>query len=211
MSNVVDPASATSFIGIERRTALFITNVVTSPADISSRDGFDDTGMFNETAWGTQSHDIIVTQTPEASPDAVFTDLNDPRDSDVLVGSTTNHIYVRVYNKGGTSIANPSVEVFRVNLASISDPSVSSWQSLGIQNEASIAAKSSYVFKSISWTNPPDPAPSNHYVLVALIQGDGDPRPDHISRVDSIESFWQMLLEELDSGNAVVRRLNWQA
>ena len=211
LSKVVDPSSPTSFIGIERRTALFITDVVTSPADVSSRDGFDDTGIFNETAWGTQSYDIIVTQVAEATPNAVFTDLNDPRESDVLHGSGTNHIYVRVHNQGGTALTNPSVEVFRVNLASINDPSASSWQSLGTQTEVSIPANSSVVFQSITWANPPDPTPASHYILVAFIQGDGDPRPEHLSRVDSIESFWQLLLEDLDSGNAAVRRINWQA
>lgn len=211
LGDIVDPASPTSFIGIERRTALFITDVVTSPADVSSRDGFDDTGMFNETAWGTQSYDIIVTQVAEATPNKVFTDLNDSRESDVLHGSATNHIYVRVHNQGGEALTNPSVEVFRVNLASINDPSVSSWQSLGTQSEASIPPNSSAVFQSITWTNPPDPNPASHYILVALIQGDGDPRPDHLSRIDSIESFWQLILEDLDSGNAAVRRINWQA
>jgi hypothetical protein len=64
---------------------------------------------------------------------------------------------------------------------------------------------------AITWPPEPEPAPNKQYVLIALIQGDDNPRPDFISRVDSIQTFWKLLLEDVDSGNAVVRGLNWQA
>lgn len=208
LGNVVDPAQAASFIGQERRTALFISPVTPSPANASMRDGFDDTGLLGETAWGTQSHDIIVVQAAQGDPDTAFADMNDKRIADVLDGSETNHIYVRARNQGGTALNNAEVEVFRIPVSSLQDPN--SWVSIGTATLTTIAAKSSAIFPAITWANPPDPAPDKCYILIALIQGDEDARPDFITRVMSIQTFWKLLLEDADSGNAVVRGLNWQ-
>ena len=208
LGDVVDPAQAASFIGQERRTALFISPVTPSPADASMRDGFDDTGLLGETAWGTQSHDIIVVQAAQGDPDTAFADMNDKRIADVLDGSETNHIYVRARNQGGTVLNNAEVEVFRIPVSSLQDPH--SWVSIGTATLTTIAAKSSAIFPAITWENPPDPAPDKYYVLIALIQGDEDARPDFNTRVMSIQTFWKLLLEDADSGNAVVRGLNWQ-
>lgn len=209
LGNVVDPAQASSFIGTERRTALIVSPVTPSPANGSLRDGFDDTGLFGETAWGTQSHDIIVVQAAEADPATAFADANDKRTADLLDGSETNHIYVRAHNQGGTVLNNAQVEVFRITVSTLQDPNT--WVSLGTVTLATVSAKSSAIFPVITWASPPDPDPDKRYVLIALIQGDGDVRPDFIARVDSIQTFWKLLLEDADSGNAVVRGLKWQA
>jgi hypothetical protein len=210
LGNVADPLQAASFIGKERRTALYISPVKTSPADASFRDGFDDTGLFGETAWGSQSHDIIVVQTTEADPAVAFSDQNDKRESDVVDGSEVNQIYVRAYNKGGTDMENAQVEVFRIAVDTLQDPNT--WVSLGVSLPlTTIPAQSNIILPAITWPPEPEPAPNKQYVLIALIQGDDNPRPDFISRVDSIQTFWKLLLEDVDSGNAVVRGLNWQA
>jgi len=209
LGNVVDPADIASFIGKERRTALFVSPLIPLPNKYFLRDGFDDTGLFGETAWGTQSHDIIVVQAVAADPVSAFADANDKRTTDILDGSETNHIYVRVHNQCARELNNMQVEVFRIAVSTLQDPNT--WVSLGTATLATMASKSFAIFPAITWVSPPDPAPEKRYVLIALIQGDGDARPDFIARVDSIQTFWRLLLEDVDSGNVVVRGLNWQA
>lgn len=209
LGNVVDPARAGSFIGNERRSALRQTAVVPAPPDALLRDGFDDLGNLGETAWGARSHDIIVVHAAEADPANAFADANDLRKDDVLDGSETNRIYVRVNNIGARQLDNVAVEVFRIPLATLEDPST--WTSLGNANLANIAANTAAIMPAITWPNPPDPAPFNGYLLFALVQADGDPRPDFLARVNSLASVWELVLEAVDSGNAVLRAIKWQA
>jgi hypothetical protein len=48
-------------------------------------------------------------------------------------------------------------------------------------------------------------------LLAALVTTADDPRPDYEARIDSIASFWQLFLESVDSGNAALRAISWQA
>ncbi|WP_075185941.1 hypothetical protein [Teredinibacter haidensis] len=206
---VVDPAKAGSFIGTERRTALRQTPVLPAPPDALLRDGFDDLGNLGETAWGARSHDIIVVHAADPTPAATFADGTDLRKSDVLDGSETNHIYVRVNNAGSRPLSNVAVEVFDIPFATLEDPST--WVTRGTVNLANIAANTSAIMPAIQWPTPADPAPNNGYLLFALVQADGDPRPDFLARVDSLASVWEMVLEAVDSGNAVLRGIKWQS
>jgi hypothetical protein len=208
LGNVVNPAGAGSFIGTERRTALRQTPVVPAPPDALLRDGFDDIGNLGETAWGARSHDIIVVHAAEATPANAFADANDLRKGDVLDGSVTNHIYLRVNNSGANPLNNVAVEVFQIPLATLEDPST--WVSLGNANLANIAANASAIMPAITWPNPTDPTPFNGYLLCALVQADDDPRPDFLARVNSLASVWELVLEAVDSGNAVLRGIKWQ-
>lgn len=209
LGNVVDPAKAGSFIGTERRTALRQTTVVPAPPDALLRDGFDDIGNLGETAWGARSHDIIVVHAAEANPANAFADANDLRKNDVLDGSVTNHIYLRVNNSGANQLNNVAAEVFRIPPATLEDPST--WVSLGNVNLANIAANSSAIMPVITWPNPPDPSPLNGYLLCSLVQADGDSRPNFLARVNSFASVWELVLEAVDSGNAVLRGIKWQS
>lgn len=210
LGNVVDPSNAASFIGTERRTALRQTTVIPAPADALLRDGLDDLGHLGETAWGARSHDIIVVQTPEADPNTAFADANDLRTGDIISGSATNHIYVRIQNIGGSALTNVTVEVFRIPLNSLQDPNT--WApAIGSANVASVNANSSVIMPSINWVNPADPAPNTSYLLFALVQADNDPRPDFLTRVNSLQSVWDLVLQAVDGGNAVLRGIRWQA
>jgi hypothetical protein len=209
LGKVVDPAKVGSFIGNERRIALRQATVIPAPPDALLRDGFDDLGNLGETAWGARSHDIIVVNSPEANPAIAFADANNLRKSDVLDGSETNHIYVRVNNKGANQLNHVAVEVFQIPPATLHNPGT--WVSLGNANLASIPANSSAIMPAVTWPNPPDPTPLKGYLLCALVQADGDPRPDFLARVNSLASVWELVLESVDSGNVVMRGIKWQA
>lgn len=197
-----------TLVGTERRAALRITNTRVRPADGLLRDGFDDQGALGETAWGARSHDIIVVQTAEANPNAAFADTNDLRQDDVLDGSGTNHIYIRVRNRGCQIRNNVQVEVFRIPLDSIAD--FTTWDSLGTASQATLAANTTTLMPAITWANPPDPAPSKVHLLAALVQTTEEPRPDPATQINSIATFWAFFLETADSNNAALRGLHWK-
>ncbi|SEA37855.1 hypothetical protein SAMN05660964_01445 [Thiothrix caldifontis] len=203
------PNDINNLIANERRAALRITTCISSPADALLRDGFDDQGRLGETAWAARSHDIIVVQAAVADPNTAFADVDDLRQADRLDGNETNHIYVRINNRGERPLNNIQVELFQIPLASVHDPN--SWVSKGTSNLTSVAARSTGFALPIVWANPPNPAPLSAYLLAALVQADDDPRPDYQDRVDSIKSFWQLFLESVDSGNAALRGIRWQA
>ncbi|KPJ92508.1 MAG: hypothetical protein AMJ53_09225, partial [Gammaproteobacteria bacterium SG8_11] len=214
LGNVVDPSQAGSFIGNERRTALYTVEVREAPADALVRDGFDDQGHLGETAWGVNSHDIIVVQAAATpNPETAFANADDRRATDVLDGSETNHIYVRVNNRGGQNLTGAQVEVFRIPIETPHVPN--SWVSLGsvtMPSPASdVAGTAARFAPAITWPTPANPAPHKVYLLAALVNTTADPRPDYEARIDSVASFWQLFLESVDSGNAALRAVTWQA
>jgi photosystem II stability/assembly factor-like uncharacterized protein len=206
------PTPATSIaalVGGERRVALRVLPSTPSPADALLRDGFDDRGRLGETAWAARSHDIVVAQGVAGDPNALFADADDRRAADVLDGSDTNQIFVRVSNKGGQPLNNVQLELFRIPPETLQDPN--SWHSLGTVNLAGVPAGATRFAPVIEWPNPPDPGVVKGYLLAALVSADGDPRPDFLARVDSVASFWSLFLEAVDSGNAALRGLRWRA
>ncbi len=209
-SLIATPPAAFDFptlVTSERRAALRIAGTRIRPADGLLRDGFDDRGALGETAWGARCHDIVVVQTTEANPDGAFADTNDLRPGDVLDGSATNHIYVRVRNKGSQVLNTVQVELFQIPLGSIAD--FSTWVSRGTATLPSIAAGAVAFVPAITWTNPPDPAPNKVHLLAALVNATDDSRPDPATRINSVAEFWKFFLEEVDSNNAALRGLHW--
>lgn len=199
-----------TLVGAERRAALRIASTQARPADGLLRDGFDDLGGLGDTAWGARSLDIIVVPAAEANPNNAFSDTTDQRLTDTLVGSGTNHIYVRVRNKGSQVLNNVLVNIFQIPLASLAD--FSSWQAVGDVAIPSVAAATNVVTPtSVTLVNPADPGVQKKYLLAAVIGTADDPAPDPATRIDSVASFWYFFLQAVDSNNAAIRALPWQA
>ncbi len=199
----------------DRRAALRIAPVTASPADALLRDGFDDRGFLGGTAWGANSHDIIVVQTlATPDPETEFAHADDRRASDVVDSDTSNHIYVRVNNRGSQNLSGAQVEVFQIPIETPHQPAT--WNSLGSVTMPTpaedIAGNTAGFAPVINWgPTVADPAPYKHYLLAALVTTAADPRPDYEARIDSIASFWQLFIESVDSGNAALRAITWQA
>lgn len=207
-----------AFVPAERRCALRILPVAAlARPDLFIRGGIDDDGRRNSiaAAAATRSPDIIIVQAEPADPRAAFRDLIDLRRQDRLVGNVTNHLYVRVHNRGRSTV-QAEAEVWAVKVLPNLHPEVphGRWTRAGA---AMIDVPANdWALAHITFAMPVDPAPlefeRKHYILVALIRStdNNDPFPDR-TVVTTEDQFQQFISRQAGSDNIAARAVRWVA
>lgn len=212
-------ATMAQFIASERRAALRIVPVRTLPSsDLFIRDGVDDDARLGNVAFVGRSPDIIAVQAAPADPDAAFARLIDPRPGDFIKAGVTNHLYVRVHNRGATSTI-AEVRLWAVPLDSNQQPNfaIASWISVTTAppaaGEVAPVPAGGTALVPVTWANPPDPNPADllkAYGLVATIGSvvGADPAAD-VPAIGSADEFWAYFGERFGSDNAALRVLRY--
>jgi hypothetical protein len=211
---VMNPANAASLVRTERRAALRVTAVDSSFPTVFVRDAANDAGLPGSVAWGGRSPDIIVRPGAEADPDTAFADLGDSRFDDVVIGNTTNHIYVRVSNRLDLELS-ADVELYRAPHDTLDQPAT--WTQIGAATTLNaIAPRSSKLTPAFELPNPPDPAPGVDYkvmMLIAVVYRSGTASPPRDSITD-LSTFWRFLIHGRaphTDMSAACRGLRWKA
>lgn len=212
-------ATMAQFIAAERRAALRIVPVRMLPSsDLFIRDGVDDDARLGNVAFVGRSPDIIAVQAAPADPDAAFARLIDPRPGDFIKGGVTNHLYVRVHNRGATATI-AEVRLWAVPLDSNQQPNfaIASWISVTTAppaaGEVAPVPAGGTALVPVTWANPPDPNPADllkAYGLVATIGSvvGADPAAD-VPAIASADEFWAYFGERFGSDNAALRVLRY--
>jgi len=188
---LMNPGNPASLVRTERRAAVRVTLLNKSFPTVFVRDGTNDVGIAGSMAWGGHSPDIIVRQSPEADPDAAFSDLGDIRPDDTVIGNATNHIFVRVSNRMEVEVS-ADVELFQAPHDTVDKPAT--W--VQIQNAVTVTAippKGSKFSTAFQLPNPPDPSPGNKYqamFFIAVVFPSGTPSPSR-SGITNLETFWR--------------------
>jgi hypothetical protein len=210
----MDPVRAAA-----RRAALRIVPVrVLASPDLFIRDGVDDDSRLGNVAFVGRSPDIISVQDPPAVPETAFAQLIDPRPGDFIKGGVTNHLYVRVHNRGASNTV-AEVRLWAVPLDSNQRPdfAVASWIAITASPPASgeiaVVPAGGTALVPIAWANPPDPnpaAPLKAYGLVATIGAAvGGDEPPAIPAMATVDQFWAWFGEGFGSDNAALRVLRY--
>ncbi len=212
------PAGSTlaSFIAGERRAALRLVRVRPAPLPaLSIRDGVDDDARDGSVAFVGRSPDLMVVQAQPADPAGVFADLLATRPQDRIRLATTNHVYVRVHNRG-LQAADAEVHLWALALDARQTPA---FAPVGWVQLSPAAAPFTTVnirpgttaLAHFSWANPPDPNPGGALkamALVALIRSadNQDPLPD-TAAITTLDAFWSFFGPRFGADNAALRVL----
>ncbi|HYJ84995.1 MAG TPA: hypothetical protein VEW46_02930, partial [Pyrinomonadaceae bacterium] len=209
----IDPANPNQAFQDERRAALRVVAVTPFVGDVYIRDGVDDDGRAGSVAWGARSPDIIVKQTPELFPDAIFSDLADRHAGDKIKGGVTNHVYVRVHNRRGVPLS-ASVDLFEVPF---NDMHLGNrWNQIGATVPVDdIPAKGWKFAAPIEFANPADPDtsatnPYKVYLLVAIVSRGDDAAPVR-NAINNQDLFWRFFLRDQVGNNAAMRALRFES
>jgi hypothetical protein len=207
-----------TFIPAERRAVLRIVAVGPTPLpDLFIRGAVDDDGLSGAGSAASllRSPDIIAVESvpPVAGrPEVAFRDLLDARPQDHLTRPATNHVYVRVHNRGAAQV-HAEVELFAVKVLADGRPDFahSNWILISPaapgKLELDVPARSHRLVEQ-TW-DVPDPAP-NHpsYILVAVVHSADlqDPAPARGPFADEA-AFWTYLRRGHGSNNVAARAL----
>ncbi len=207
-----------AFILAERRAALRIVHVAPRPvASVYIRDGVADDTRLGGYPVGGRSPDIMVLQHDITSaPEEAFKDFISRRPSDAIKGTGTNVIYVRVHNRRRFD-TKAKVKVFAIHLddANAPDTNTTAWTELPAGAAfADVTVPASGVgYARIEFPNAGDPnaaGKNKTYLLLALVKSedDTDPLPNK-DRVNSADTFWDLVSKYIDSDNAAARAVPW--
>lgn len=210
----MNPANAASLVRTERRAALRVTPVDFSLPSVYVRDGVNDAGPSGSVAWGGRSPDIIIRPAAEADPEAAFADLGDPRAGDVILGNTTNHIYVRVSNRMDLELS-ANVELYTAPHDTLDQPGT--WTQIGAVTAVdAIPPKGSKLSAAFQIPNPADPAPGADYKVVMLVSivyraGSAAPPRDSITDLDTLWTYIRQGRDANTDMSAALRAVRWRA
>ncbi len=157
-----------------------------TPVDVFIRDYLGDSGAVPST------ESVICW-----SPDIVLRDHGDPRpidlnNKDVDPGSVAvtpgndYDIYLRVHNKTGSD-TDVHARVYYAPLTTSCSPDL--WRYIGQLDIYDVPANGFKASEPLTWTNVQAPSgPSEHFCLIASIEGYGDPHPD-TSDIDTAAAY----------------------
>ncbi|MEP6999777.1 MAG: hypothetical protein ABI969_04825, partial [bacterium] len=211
---VIDGTSFDAFIKKERRASLRIVHVAPQPvASLFIRDGIADDTRVGGYPAGGRSPDIIVVHPDIAGPakDA-FKDFLSRRPADTITGTGTNVIYVRVHNRRRFA-TNAKVKVFAIDLNDNNAPNNTPalWTELpaGAAFAGVVVPPLGVGYARIEFPGATEPnvvGTNKTYLLLALVKSEDDkdalPNKD---RVDSADTFWDLVSRFVDSDNAAAR------
>jgi hypothetical protein len=211
----IDTASLAAFITKERRASLRIVHVAPQPvASLYIRDGIADDTRVGGYPAGGRSPDIIVVHPDIAGPakDA-FKDFMSRRPTDTITGTGTNVIYVRVHNRRRFA-TNAKVKLFAIDLNDNNAPNNTPalWTELPVGlpfADVPAIPPLGVGYARIEFPGATEPnvvGTNKTYLLLALIKSEDDkdalPNKD---RVDSADTFWDLVSRFVDSDNAAAR------
>ena len=206
-----------TFVPAERRAALRILAVGPLPlADVFIRAAVDDDGLaLGASVSPLRCPDIIAVAnapTVAGGAEVAFRDLLDPRPQDHLTRPGTNHLFVRVHNRGVATVKT-EIELFAVKLQADLRPdfAFANWTRITptppLKLEIDVPARS-HLLATQTW-DVPDPAPGDaSFILVALVHSADlqDPAPAVPVFADEA-AFWAFLRRGHGSDNLAARAL----
>ena len=156
-----------------------------TPADVYIRDSLTDTGVEPYAGFPLYSSpDIIIRKTPVGNPQNEFINMTvDPGSDNVVIGSN-NYIYIRIHNKG-TINSDIHVKVYFAPLTGSCAPDL--WEYIGQIDFYNILPNQDAVSDALIWESVPDPGDTDHFCIIASIEGFGDPHPDPSGITSAIE------------------------
>lgn len=182
---LADPATGTASatpasdrIGVMPNLQTIVQTVLGVAPDVYVRDYVGDTGDPHSGAISA-SPDVILLPAAVASPQLAY-GQGSGTENNAMLGfeaekGHTNHIYVRVRNRGGTA-ANVTATVYWSPVATLVTPDL--WTLVGSSTIASVPAGDVLtVLPDIPWPDAAIPAPG-HYCFVCLVGNAFDPPPD---------------------------------
>ncbi|MBL8350729.1 MAG: hypothetical protein JNL87_10475 [Burkholderiaceae bacterium] len=206
-----------SFVPAERRAALRILGVGPLPLpDLFVRGAVDDDGLSaGASSSPLRSPDIIAVAaapTVAGGAEVAFRDLLDARPQDRLTRPGTNHLFVRVHNRGAAQV-RAEIELFAVKVQADLRPDFAFGNWIRItptppaKLELDVPARS-HRLATQTW-DVPDPAPGDaSYILVAVVHSADlqDPAPA-IGPFADEAAFLAFLRRSHGSDNVAARAL----
>ncbi len=155
------------------------------PADVYIRDSLTDTGVEPYTGFPLYSSpDIIIRKMPVDNPQIEFMDMTVDPGGDNVVIESNNYIYIRVHNKGKIN-SDIHVKVYFAPLTGSCAPNL--WEYIGQIDFYDILPNQDAVSDALIWESVPDPGDTDHFCIIASIEGFRDPHPDPSGITNAIE------------------------
>ncbi|CAD5366050.1 hypothetical protein RA210_U10131 [Rubrivivax sp. A210] len=205
-----------TFIPAERRAALRILAVGAAPLpDLYLRAAVDDDGLAGSGASvsALRSPDIIAVPaapTVAGGAEVAFRDRLDARPQDHLERPGTNHLYVRVHNRGATQV-HAEVEIFAVKVKADGHPdfAFASWIRITPvapgKLELDVPANGHRLVEQ-TW-DVPDPAPGHpSYILVAMVHSADTQDPAPVPGLFADEAAFMTFLKRGHGSDNVAAR-----
>jgi hypothetical protein len=154
--------------------------------DLYVRDSLEDVGLVpNPLVF--QSPDILVRTAPGV-PAAFGSDRATTLANDPVRPLMPNHVFVRVFNRGGVNAEGVRITVYWSEPATLVDPN--RWRRVGVMTATTVPVEPSFAVAELGWLpSPLLPPPGGHACFIAVVDHPQDPAPPLVPGAMSWEEF----------------------